>query len=31
MEALLIPSLVVCIAVFFKLKFWREEKHQQSL
>ena len=30
MEALLVPVLVICIALFFKLKFWFEEKHQQS-
>ena len=28
MEALLMPILVVCIALFFKVKFWFEEKQQ---
>jgi hypothetical protein len=30
MEALLMPILVICIALFFKLKFWLEEKRQLS-
>ena len=30
MEALLMPLLVICIALYFKLKFWLEEKRQHS-
>ena len=30
MEALLMPILVICIALFFKVKFWFEEKRQQQ-
>ena len=30
MEALLMPILVICIALYFKFKFWFEEKRQES-
>jgi len=28
MEALLVPVIVIAIALFFKLKFWLEDRHQ---
>ena len=31
MEALLMPLLVICIALFFKLKFLFEERQQKTL
>ena len=30
MEMLLVPIVVLCIALFFKIKFYFEEKHEQS-
>ena len=30
MDAIIVFSFVICIALFFKLKCWFEEKHQQQ-
>ena len=29
MDAIIVFSFVICIALFFKFKFWIEEKRQQ--
>jgi len=30
MEALLVPILVICIALYFKLISWRDEKREHK-